>query len=187
MNTAAILAIVSLVGTACYVLAVVVLHILPTGRQPVRDPVSDYATTRYGAVIKTGLLAGGVGTLALAVATELAAAPVTEIVVLLVVAGVCRLALMVITTDPAGRPRTVQGRTHLILAIVYFAVLITAMANSDVTGSWLSDIAIAATVLLIIAVLFPQVRGFFGLFERVVLAATHCWLILDAVRIVMSR
>lgn len=184
MSTTAVLAIVSLAGTACYLLLVAWLHFLPTGLHPVHHPVSAYSTTRYGHVNRIGLLAGGIGILALAAANERNAAAFSETVVLLGVAGICRLLLIVITTDPVDGSRTGRGRLHLLLAIAYFAVLVVAMLNMRLAGqvgTWLGYIAIAATVLLVLA---SSSRRYFGLIERVLLAATQIWLLLDAAHLV---
>lgn len=184
MTTTAVLAIVSLVGTACYLLLVAGLHFLPTGLHPVHHPVSGYTTTRYGHLNKIGLLAGGIGTLALAAATRLNVSAVTEAVVLLAVAGGCRLLLISITTDQVDGPRTERGRLHLLLAIAYFAALVITMTDVPVAGqvgTWLGYIAIAATILLVLS---SSRDRYFGLIERVLLAATQCWLLLDAARLV---
>jgi hypothetical protein len=60
--------IVAALATAVQAVALIVLHLLPTGYNPVRDAVSDYGVGPYRGWFWLQAVAGGVGCLALGIA-----------------------------------------------------------------------------------------------------------------------
>jgi hypothetical protein len=60
--------IVAALATAVQALALIMLHLLPTGYHPVRDAVSDYGIGPYRGWFWLQTAAGGVGCLALGIA-----------------------------------------------------------------------------------------------------------------------
>jgi hypothetical protein len=60
--------ILAALATAVQALALITLHILPTGYNPVRDAVSDYGVGPYRGWFWLQTVAGGLGCLALGIA-----------------------------------------------------------------------------------------------------------------------
>ncbi len=60
--------IIAALATAVQAGALIILHLLPTGHNPVRDAVSDYGVGRYRGWFWLQAVAGGVGCLALGIA-----------------------------------------------------------------------------------------------------------------------
>jgi hypothetical membrane protein len=124
--------IATIVAIAVQTIALIALHLLPTGYDPKTDAVSDYGIGDYRGWFWTQALAGGVGCFALAVALSDAKPSMpTEAIVLLVVAGLARLFIPVFPTDQNGsRFQTAAGTIHMILAIVIFAAIIVPRRTS---------------------------------------------------------
>lgn len=121
---------VELVATACALAAMVVLHVLPTGLSPIRNAVSQYGITRYHQGYRVLTVALGVAGLAAAVAVASAypSQRRAAIVALLVVFGLCRLAISWWPMDAPGQPRSNHGTVHLVLAFGAF-LTVTAAAG----------------------------------------------------------
>lgn len=121
---------VELGATACALAAMIVLHALPTGLSPVRNPVSQYGITRYHQGYRVLTVALGVAGLAAAAAVATAYPPQrrSTIVTLLVVFGLCRLAISWWPMDTPGQPRSRHGTVHVALAVGAF-LTVTAAAD----------------------------------------------------------
>lgn len=115
-------AVVDLAGTAVAVAALVVLHLLPTGLSPMRDPVSQYGITRYRLGYRVQTIAFGIAGIAAAVtvATGLHVPHRKATVALLVVFGLCRLVISWWPMDSPGAPTSTRGTVHLFLAVIAF-------------------------------------------------------------------
>src|SRR5258707_14702174 len=121
-----LLVLVGLLALTARVLSLLALHLLPTGCNPLHDPVSRYANTRYGVLDGVQKFAGGVCTLSLAGALALLRAPVSGLG--LVVLSVNGLALLLLVSVPAktadkDAPRSRRWMLHLVLALVSFATI----------------------------------------------------------------
>jgi hypothetical protein len=122
------LGIVAAVATAGQAGALVVLHVLPTGYDPVRDAVSDYGVGPYRGWFWTQAVAGGVGSLALALGlNHLHPFTPTQVVVALIVTAVARFLIPFFATDQGGnRFETRHGAIHMVLAVLSFGGLVWA-------------------------------------------------------------
>ncbi len=118
------LAVVGMVGIACFGLTVLALHFAPTGYDPIRQVVSDYAVGRFAVEMELGFFAGGVGLVALAVAIALANQGRTSKsgASLLVVAGAALFIVGAFPTDIEGAAVTLHGTVHGILSLVVFTL-----------------------------------------------------------------
>ena len=86
--------IVAALATAVQAVALIMLHLLPTGYNPVRDAVSDYGVGRYRGWFWLQAVAGGVGCLALGIAlAQLHPYTPTQVVVALIVTAGARFLL----------------------------------------------------------------------------------------------
>lgn len=112
-----------LAGTGVALVAMVGLHLVPTGLSPLNDPVSRYGITPARAGYRVLTVAMGVAGLAAAVGVA-AVATMTQhmgVLVALVIFGVCRLAISWAPMDAPGRPPTTRGLVHVALALGAFA------------------------------------------------------------------
>jgi hypothetical membrane protein len=117
-----ILALIALVGIAYLGLTTLVLHFEPTGYDPLRQVVSDYAVGSFALEMELGFFAGGVGLVALGRAISLAN-PGRIFKVgssLLFIAGLCLLAVGAFPTDVEGAAITLHGTIHSILSQFVF-------------------------------------------------------------------
>lgn len=185
---------VDLVATACALAAMVALHVLPTGLLPTRNPVSQYGISRYRQGYRVLTVALGAAGLAAAavIGTSTPIAQQPTIVALLVVFGVCRLAISWWPMDPPGHPRSGTGTVHLALAVGAFGSITAAagelrrsapqlhqlagVGHGAALGIafWLLLVGIAAMVL---AQRLDQRWRYFGAAERVVYAGIYVLLI----------
>ena len=190
-------------AAACVIAAGLVLgrlHLLPTGLDPARDPVSDYGTTRhhlyYRAMVV--LLGAGAGLLIVVLARDGHAGD--RGLVFLGVFAASRLAIAGFMTDRSGRRPTRTGRIHLVLAAAAFTTI--AFAANDITGSlvgspnWSGGVAsplrfaahaVAVTaVLTALAFVLPDLRRrLLGMVERLLYVAMIAWLLIAALHVVV--
>jgi hypothetical membrane protein len=190
--------IVTVVAIAVQTIALVALHVLPTGYDPKTDAVSDYGIGEYRGWFWAQALAGGVGCFALAVALGGAKPSMpTETIVLLVIAGLARLLIPVFPTDQNGsRFQTAAGTIHMILAIVIFAAIILAASKLGSTlehrpawhgvKGWLTAlpwVMIGGAVGTLVALRGPRLKRIVGLFERLFYVASIAWFFIVAIEL----
>ncbi len=125
--------IAAALATAVQAVTLIVLHLLPTGYNPVRDAVSDYGVGPYRGWFWLQAVAGGLGCLALGIAlAELHPFTPTQVVVALIVTAGARFLIPFFATDQQGnRFQTLHGTVHMILAVIAFGGLVWAA-----TGLW---------------------------------------------------
>ena len=105
--------IVAALATAVQAGALIMLHLLPTGYNPVRDAVSDYGVGRYRGWFWLQAVAGGVGCLALGIAlAQLHPFTPTQVVVALIVTAAARFLLPFFATDQQGSRFQTLTRHH---------------------------------------------------------------------------
>ena len=92
--------IIAALATAVQAVALIMLHLLPTGYNPVRDAVSDYGVGRYRGWFWLQAVAGGVGCLALGIAlAQLHPFTPSQVVAALIVTAAARLLIPFFATD----------------------------------------------------------------------------------------
>jgi hypothetical protein len=183
------------VGTA----ALVVLHLLPTGYDPIHDAVSDYAIGRYRAWFWLFAASGAVSGLALAIALARShpSKPTLAVAMLLLSAG-ARFLLPLFPTDQSGsRFQTVRGTVHMVLAVAIFASI--AVAASDLGGTlgherawhavkelvdgWLPWVITATAIATGVAIRAPRLARIFGLVERLYYLASIPWFLVVSIEL----
>jgi Protein of unknown function (DUF998) len=184
------------VAVAAQTIALIALHVLPTGYDPRTDAVSDYGIGRYRGLFWMQALAGAVACLALAIALgDVKPSIPSLVIVLLVIAGVARLLIPVFPTDQNGsRWQTVPGSIHMILAIVIFAAIIVAASKLGSTlehrpawhgvKGWLTALPWVMTggavgTLVAMRSRFKRV----GLFERLFYVSSIAWFFIVAIEV----
>lgn len=180
-------AVLLLAGALVAVVSLVILHLLPTGLNPLRDPVSQYGITRYRAgygAAAGGAALAGVGGVLFFAPTGGAISTVT--IALLVVFAVARAAIGFFPMDAPGSARTGTGRTHNLLATAAFASVTAAAftgagalhdAGFPDASAWSTACGIVMAVGTI-GLLITARRahpGLFGLAERVIYVGFLAW------------
>ncbi|TWP34550.1 DUF998 domain-containing protein [Leekyejoonella antrihumi] len=193
--TSPLVAGVDLAATTVALAAMIVLHALPTGLSPTHDPVSQYGITRYRRGYRVLTVALGVAGLSAAAAVAIAYPPRQRftIVAMLVVFGLCRLAISWWPMDAPGQPRSSHGTTHVMLAFGAFGAVTVAATRMRETAplpfnSGYHDAFDAAFWLLVIGLvgLFITRRldarhRYFGAAERLIYAGIYVLLIATGV------
>ena len=183
------------VGTA----ALVVLHLLPTGYDPIHDAVSDYAIGRYRAWFWLFAASGAVSGLALAIALARShpSKPTLAVAMLLLSAG-ARFLLPLFPTDQSGsRFQTVRGTVHMVLAVAIFTSI--AVAASDLGGTlgrepawhavkglvdgWLPWVITGTAIATGVAIRAPRLARIFGLVERLYYLASIPWFLVVSIEL----
>ena len=190
--------IITGVAIAVQSIALIALHLLPTGYDPRTDAVSDYGIGEYRGWFWAQALAGAVGCFALAVALGDAKPSMPSLaIVLLVVAGLARLLIPVFPTDQNGsRWQTVPGTIHMILAILIFTAIIVAASNLGSTlehrAAWhgvkgslniLPWVMTGGAVGTLVAMRSPRLKRV-GLFERLFYVSSIVWFFIVSIELV---
>ena len=185
------LSIIAAVAMAISTGALLLLHLLPTGYNPIRDAVSDYAIGRYHAVFWTFTTAGAVSGLALAIALARSyPAKPTLTVAMLLLSAAARVLIPVFPTDQSGsRFQTPEGTIHMVLAVTIFASVAVAASNlGDTLGhepawhsvhglvdGWLPWVITATATATGLAIIGPRLKRIFGLIERSYYLSSITW------------
>lgn len=176
-------------GLLICIISLIELHILPTGFNPINDPVSNYAVSRYGYLYGIQAFASGIcGACLLALfAISGAALPIWGIAAL-VCYSLSRLLIGFFPMD-VKPPRTRPGTIHLVLAALTFAGIaiaaatltspLTGLATWSKVGAQLNAAAslteLAAVAFLVVLVVNP-LRQLVGFVERCIYLGTFLWL-----------
>ena len=188
--------IIAALATAVQAVALITLHLLPTGYNPVRDAVSDYGVGRYRGWFWLQAVAGGVGCLALGIAlAQLHPFTPTQVVVALIVTAAARFLIPFFATDQHGsRFQTLHGIIHMILAVIAFGGLVWAA-----TGLWstlrhypawngaegaltiIPWIMLGSVIAVVLAIAGPRLKPFFGVFERLFYLSSIPWVLIVAI------
>lgn len=196
VETLSILAAVAMViGTG----ALLLLHLLPTGYDPIHDAVSDYAIGRYRLGFWVFATSGAVSGLALAIALSQSNPPKpTLAIAMLLLSGAARLLIPLFPTDQGGgRFQTVKGTVHMVLAIAIFASIAVAASSlggtlghepawSSVKGlvaGWLPWAITATAVATGLAIAGPRLQRIFGLVERLYYLSSIAWFLVVSVEL----
>jgi len=181
-------AVLIALGVLVGVVALLALHLLPTGLSPVRHAVSQYGITRYRAgyrVQTIGYALAGVGA-----AVGIAALPGKGglPVALCAIFAACRAVIGWFPMDAPGTPSTSIGRWHGLLAIgAFVGIGLAAAALSRMLGrggldpgaTTVSAVLSAVMLVAVVAMSADRRRGaaHFGLIERIFYLAMTVWLV----------
>jgi hypothetical protein len=193
------LSIIAAIAMAVSTGALLVLHLVPTGYNPVRDAVSDYAIGRYRALFWTFVTTGAFSGLALAIALARSSpAKPTLTVVMLLVSAAARVLIPIFPTDQNGsRFQTPKGTIHMILAVAIFASIAVAASNLGGTlgnqpawhavhglvDGWLPWVITITASATGIAMIGPRLKRVFGLIERSYYASSITWFLVVSIEL----
>lgn len=184
------LSVIAAIFAAVQLGALIVLHVLPTGYDPIRDAVSDYGVGPYRGWFWVQVVAGGLACLFLAIAlAQLHPFTPTQVVVALIVTAAARLLVPFFATDQGGnRFQTAHGIIHMILAVIAFGGLVWAATGLWATlrhyPAWQGAeslltivpwVMLGCVIAVVLAIRGPRLKPFFGLFERLFYLSSFVW------------
>jgi hypothetical protein len=185
------LSIVAAVAMAIGTSALLLLHLVPTGYNPIRDAVSDYAIGRYRALFWVFTTAGAVSGAALAIALARSNPPKpTLTIAMLLLSGAARMLIPLFPTDQAGsRFQTLKGTIHMVLAVTIFGSIAVAASNlggtlghesawhavKGLADGWLEWVITGAAIATGLAIKGPRLQRIFGLIERLYYLSSITW------------
>jgi len=181
--------------------ALIVLHMLPTGLSPLTNAVSQYGVTSYRVGYRIQTIAMGIAAVAAAIGiSELGVSGAPVVVGLLAIFGAARLTISWFPMDVPGTARSESGRRHGVLALAAFggATLAALRLGTDLGGShvWMhargpiDGLGIAMLVCLLsmgTARRSESMRRYFGLVERAFYTGTIAFLFVVAIELVRTR
>jgi Protein of unknown function (DUF998) len=184
-----LLILIGSVGLLTCFVCLIALHILPTGFNPIHDPVSNYAVSSHGYLYSIQAFASGISGICLWVllAKSGFSLPIAGTVALFFYA-IARLLIIFSPTD-VEPPRTTKGIIHALLAVLTFTGIacvagfltppLTSLADWSKVGPGLRAAAlltdVAAIGFLVVCVVRP-LRALSGLVERFIYIGTLLWL-----------
>jgi len=191
-----LLATTSLVTTAIFVFAILILHLLPTGVNPMISGISFYALTRYGFLFILATLSIGVSGIALSLAMwPMIPSTAGRVGLLLLIAwGLSSILAGLFPLDAPGTAPTLSGRIHN-LSGMNFLLISPALLLIELSGSggsqphrprtitfWLAWMLLAAAVLLFTfnGPLYSMEIG--GLFQRLYWLVLVLWLVFKSLQ-----
>lgn len=186
-----VFALVGVLGIASFVLTIAVLHLEPTGYDPVVRAVSEYAVGAYSYQMQFGFFVGGLGLGSLGVASYVTNTDRRARVgsILLFFSGVALFAVGAFPTDLEGAQATFHGTVHLALSAVVFIASPSAMLmiSSAISRKWLwATLAALAAVVLIASAELPLSVNYSGVVERIYIGVMVAWWTLASLRILRA-
>lgn len=191
MNMVESLSVLAAVAMGIGTTALVLLHILPTGYDPIRDAVSDYAIGRYRAGFWVFTAAGAVSGLALAIAlAQSHPSKPTLAITMLALSAIARLLIPLFPTDQSGsRFQTLKGTVHMALAVIIFASVAVAASSlggtlehepawhalNGLVAGWLPWVIAGTAIATGLAIAGPRLKRIFGLIERLYYLSSITW------------
>ena|GEM_PF-928953 len=185
----------SLLGSGCVFLTVLLLHFTQPDLNPLSRLVSEYALGKQGWLLTVALMSFAVSALALAGALAVTSNAIRLRIgiVLLVIWGLCAIFAALFHTDPIPPrgPLSLSGTIHTIAANIGFfsltgAILACSWHLRAIYGrsvwtrviTWLALASVISLILFLIAFVVAVTFGLFvhGLFERLVIAVDLAWL-----------
>jgi hypothetical protein len=188
-----VLALLTIVGVAAYLLNLTALHFLRPDVNPVLEPISTYgAVGPYGFLFIAALLGSGLGALALMFGLYLGIAPRGRSYVglfLLGLYGISELMAAIFEMD-VGAEATMVGTIHNIVGnISFFAfpvgvILLSLGMGKDERWRSFRRTALAVSVLVVVTVILTMV-GFnlgigFGVTQRLANVTALAWMLVVA-------
>ena len=190
-----LLALLTIVGIAVYLLNLAALHFLRPDVNPMLDPVSNYAVGPYGFLFIAANIGSGLAALALTLGLYRGIAPRGRSYVglfLLGIYGVSELMAAIFPIDVGGEA-TMVGTIHNIVGNISFfgfpiaVILLSLGMGKDEQWRSFRRTALAVSVLVVLTVILTMV-GFniglgFGLTQRLANVTALAWMLLVALHL----
>lgn len=182
-----LLGIVAVVGAVICLGSITLLHMLPTGYNPVRNAVSDYGVGRYRRWYHTALVALAAASFAMAIASAGSIKPEpVSVICFLVAFGVARILISLFPTDIEGQQPTRTGRIHMVLAIVAFASVASAAGFFEGTAidNILGWVVVATAISSLVGLVWSRLKPIFGLLERLFYLSIIGWFLVIGIELI---
>ena len=183
----AALGLVAVAGAATCLGSIVLLHLLPTGYNPIRNAVSDYGVGPYRIWHRIAVVALAVAGVAMAIASSGSIRPEPlSVIGFLLAFSLARILIPFFPTDIEGQPRTRTGCVHLGLAIVAFASLASAAGVFEGTNldNLVGLVVIFTAIFSLVALAWPRLKPIFGLFERLFYLSMIGWFLVIGIELI---
>ena len=193
------LSIIAAVAMAIGTVALVLLHVLSTGYNPIQAAVSDYAIGRYRVAFWVFTTAGAVSGLALAIALAQSDHPKpTLAIAMLLLSAAARVLIPFFPTDQSGsRFQTPKGTIHMVLAVAIFASIAVAASNlggtlghdpawhsvKGLVAGWLPWVITGTATATGLAIVGPRLKRIFGLIERSYYLSSITWFLVVSIEL----
>ena len=175
-------------GVAVGVVALAVLHLVPTGLSPVRSPVSQYGITRFRAGYRVQTIAYAVAGIGAAVGIATLTQPSTLVIAACCLFAGARAMISWYPMDVPGGEHTDAGRRHGLLAIAAFVGVSVAalglwrmLQHRHSAPALVAVSGVLAVVMLCALVAMTLGRRsagmYFGMFERFFYVGMTAWLV----------
>jgi hypothetical protein len=190
-----VLALLTIVGIAVYLLNLAALHFLRPDVNPMLEPMSNYAVGPYGFLLTAADIGGGLAALALTVGLYLSIAPPGRSYVGLFLLGLYGVSVLLAGIFPidVGGETTTFGIIHNIVGNISFfgfpigVILLSLGMGKDERWRSFRRTALAVSVLVVLTVILTMV-GFnigigFGLTQRLANVTALAWMLLVALHL----
>ena len=190
-----VLALLTIVGIAVYLLNLAALHFLRPDVNPILEPMSNYAVGPYGFLLTAADIGGGLAALALTLGLYLSIAPRGRSYVGLFLLGLYGVSVLLAGIFPidVGGETTTFGIIHNIVGNISFfgfplaVILLSLGMGRDERWRSFRRTALAVSVLVVLTVILTMV-GFnigigFGLTHRLANVTALAWMLLVALHL----
>ena len=195
LNINTVPALVGIVGPAVLIIGDLAASLSITGYSPIRDSVSSLALTSIGWLQSICFLAMGLLLEIFIAGLFFNIRKTRGFHAGIVVLALCGFVLMLIaafTMDAPGTPRTTDGIIHSIasysLGLLFPIALLLLAPSLKSTTNWKNIffytlVAGILAFVLIMGALFAEQRGWFGLYERIIILNAIIWVEVVAVHL----
>lgn len=188
-----LLSTISLLAYLVYFGIFILLQFLPTGYNPIRHAVSDYAIGKYHTLFNTYVWSSVVAGFAFAFALTINLGPTLVpgwVFILMVLLALVRIGLVFFPTNIEGTRLTRTGAWHYLFAILSFGFIYTIISHMtpvlQIISPWRDIATVLASLetivlyalIAVVIMLIPPLRKIFGICERIFLTSTDIWFIL---------
>jgi hypothetical protein len=190
-----VLALLTIVGIAVYLVNLAALHFLRPDVNPVLEPMSNYAVGPYGFLLTAADIGLGLAALALTFGLYLSIAPPGRSYVGLILLGLYGVSVLLAGIFPidVGAEATTFGILHNIVGNISFigfpiaVILLSLGMGRDERWRSFRRTALAVSVLVVLTVILTMV-GFnigigFGLTQRLANVTALAWMLLVALHL----
>jgi hypothetical protein len=181
--------LLTLVAIAITTLSLVVLHVVPSGLKPLRDPVSQYGITRFKGWYAAAAISAGVAGIGAIVVFADVPGSIATVILLAVFAG-ARIVIPFVPMDAPDTGPTRRGRLHNVLAFLAFGAVTaagfvaagllhdTGHAGASTLSTVFAAVMAVGAIGLLVTRLSHRMRGLFGAAERVIYLGFIAWFVL---------
>jgi hypothetical protein len=180
----------AILAAALAAVALIVVHFLPTGVNPISEAVSDYGAGKYKNFYRVAAFWLGASGLLLAISLGEAIFPKpTLVIVMLLIFAATRATITIFPTDLPDEEESSVGRAHLVLAAAAFGSIAIAAGTFHTTvqdepfwhahDTLIAGLGYAVVVLAIATALTRRLvlKNYFGLVERLLYVAMIAWIV----------